>query len=589
MRRRHKRIRLGSLVRVVRFARRQAFVREAVEWILAHLARPEGGLDGSLDLGLKTLSWFEFREGHDDLQIELRARLAGMLRVRGRHAEAWRLIEDTLHRFRRFERRLRRWPRGAHVLLHLQECLQTVLKGAANSQSGAGQEMSAALCVQAFDLLMENRRRDVGGHDLHAESLLRLGAALGRGGERDALIDEALSVALSLTGAQRAVVVTGTPESHGVRRTLLANGGPPGGVRMDISWAIVSQVLTSGESSLFSDALTSEELASHRSIATFKLRSLACVPLRADGQVLGALYLDHHGIAGLITQGMLGFLELLAALIAITIHTGETEEQVARARRELAETHRHIMRAERNRVAGELAGGLVHDLKNVLAAVSGRAQLVRRVSQDPNVLRSLDAIEKAAGTGVGLLQRLQECARDHSSQSEEAVNLAAIAHEALELLAPRLEKNRVQVDVKPVAEALAWGAPGEYREMFLNLFVNACDAMPEGGTLSVVFAVDPGVHQVGITVSDTGTGIPPETQARIFEPFFTTKGNSGTGLGLVVVRSVVVRHGGSIEVESVPGAGTHFRLVVPGIIEQVPGTEKRVAWKPGDPQGNSSL
>jgi signal transduction histidine kinase len=461
-----------------------------------------------------------------------------------------------------------------HVLLHLEERIQIALKGAATGRGGAAQEMSAALCVQAFDLLMENRRRAIGGDARHAEALVRLGTALVRGGEQDALIDEVLSIALRFTGAQRAVLITGNSRSHDVRRTLLADGGPPAGARLDMSWAVVSQVLASGEPSLFSDALTSEELASHRSISTFKLRSLACVPLRAGQDVLGALYLDHHGIAGLITSDMLGLLELLASLIALAIRMSQAEERADKARAELAETHRYLMRAERNRVAGELAGGLVHDLKNVLAAVSGRTQLLRRVNEDPNVLRTLDAIEKAAGTGVGLLQRLQECSRDHSTQREEAVDLVGAGLEALELLGPRLEKGRVQIDVRAVAGAVVWGTPGEYREMFLNLLVNACDAMPDGGTLTLSFNMSPESRQVEVSVRDTGVGMSEETKARIFEPFFTTKGNDGTGLGLVVVKSVVVRRGGSVAVESSPGVGTCFHVMVPALQAKDPGNEE---------------
>ncbi|HEX5137783.1 MAG TPA: ATP-binding protein [Planctomycetota bacterium] len=573
LRRRDHGVGLESLSRLVRIARRHATTREAVEWLITHLGSQRGDGDPSVEFGLKALSWFEFREGHDDLQIELRAQLAAMLRARGRSAEAWRLIEDALLRFRRLERRLRRWGRGVHVLLHLQERIQVALRGASAGGTRTGEEMSAALCVQAFDLLMENRQNS-GRDSRQTDVLVRLGVALGKGGEQDALIDQILSMALDLTGAQRAVLITGTSKSHEVRRTLFAGGGPSTEARLDISWAIVSQVLTSGESSLFSDALTSEELASHRSIATFKLRSLACVPLRAGGERLGVLYLDHHGIAGLITADMLGFLELLGSLIALMIRMGHAEERALKARVELGETHRHLMRAERNRVAGELAGGLVHDLKNVLAAVSGRSQLLRRVNEDPNVLRTLDAIEKAAGTGVGLLQRLQECSRDHSSQREEAVDLVAAAVEALELLAPRLEKGGVQVEVKGLPGAMVWGTPGEYREMFLNLLVNACDAMPDGGTLSVSFQADPDKRQLEAAVKDTGVGMSAETQARIFEPFFTTKGNQGTGLGLVVVRSVVVRRGGSVVVESSVGSGTCFRVVIPALVSHGRENEK---------------
>jgi signal transduction histidine kinase len=397
--------------------------------------------------------------------------------------------------------------------------------------------------------------------------MVRLGTALGGGGDKTAFVDEVLSVAIATTGAQRAVLIRGTPESHKVDRVLLASGARSDTCANDISWAVVSQVLTSGISSVFGDALTSEELASHRSIAVLKLRSLACIPLRAGSRVLGALYLDHHGIAGLISGDMLGFLELLAGVIALTLHVDNVEAQAGTVRRELTAAHRHIMRAERSRLAGELAGGLVHDLKNVLAAVSGRAQLLRRANHDPQVLRSLDAIEKAAGAGAGLVQRLQECARDHSSQREEPVDLATVAREALELLGPRLEKCRIATEMRSAVDAVVWGVPGEYREMFLNLFVNACDAMPDGGTLTVQFASGRDATSIEVAVADTGGGMSAETKARLFEPFYTTKGNNGTGLGLVVVRSVVVRRGGAIGIESSPGAGSTFVLTFPRTVK----------------------
>jgi signal transduction histidine kinase len=571
LRRTYRRVSLHSLERILAFARRHVMAREPVEWLLAHLEGASVSA-ASIDVAFAALSGFEFCEGQDDLQIELRARLAGLLRERGRPAEAWHLIEDALMRFRRLERRVARWPRGLHILLHLQERLQRTLSGTRSNRSTGRHEISAALCVQAFDVLMDNRRGSIGTHEQHGDTLLRLGSALAKGSDRRTFVDEILSIALDVTGAQRAVLITGTPGAQRVRQTRVSDGGVASG--SDISWAVVSQVLTSGESSVFGDAFTAEELASHRSIAALRLRSLACVPLRAGGQILGALYFDHHGIAGLFSRDLLGLLELLAGLVAITLHVDQVEDQATITRRELAETHRHIMRAERNRLAGELAAGLVHDLKNVLTAISGRAQLLRRASHEAHVVKAVDAIERATGTGVGLVQRLQECARDHSSQSEEAVDLARIARDAVELLAARIEKNAIKAEVHGATHAIVWGVPGEYREMFLNLLVNACDAMPKGGVLAVDLGLDSRAGEVTIIVADTGTGMPPETKARIFEPFFTTKGSQGTGLGLVVVRNVVVRHGGRIAVESEPGRGTRFTISLPCPRQHEEGAEK---------------
>ncbi len=112
------------------------------------------------------------------------------------------------------------------------------------------------------------------------------------------------------------------------------------------------------------------------------------------------------------------------------------------------------------------------------------------------------------------------------------------------------------------------GVPGELRELFLNLFVNACEAMPDGGDLRVRIGRG-GDAQAQIEVSDTGVGIPPDVLKTIFKPFFTTKGSSGTGLGLSVVRGIILRCGGSVTVDSHVGSGSTFRVVLPLAGEQV--------------------
>jgi CheY-like chemotaxis protein len=116
-----------------------------------------------------------------------------------------------------------------------------------------------------------------------------------------------------------------------------------------------------------------------------------------------------------------------------------------------------------------------------------------------------------------------------------------------------------RTDLQPVPQAL--GSAAELREVLTNLILNAVDAMPEGGTLSLSSGVTG--RYVWIEVADTGQGIPPEVRERIFEPFYTTKAQRGTGLGLAVSRSIARRHEGDLTVESTPGAGSRFRLSLP--------------------------
>jgi len=583
-------IRLHSLGRVSSLCQREALTRERLELLTIHLATATEA-DVSLSLGLHALSSFEFREGHDDLQIELRVRLADLLQRRGRHPEAWRLLEDALLRFRTLERKLSRWQGNKVLLSRLHGLLRAAIRG--HRPESVRHKITESLCADAFDALISMRRAGGLRVDDNHRALLRLGATLANDAGSGSVLDELLTITVETMGAQRAVLVIGDSADRRIHKTRFLDG-MSAETHGEISWAVVSQVLVSGEPCFYSDALTSEELASHRSIAVLRLRSLACVPVRAGSRVMGALYLDHHGIAGLFTEEQLGFLDLVAGLMASTLRVTEIEATANRYRKELEETHEHVMRAERNRVAGEIAGGLVHDFKNVLAAVLARSQMLRLSDVEEPVRNHAKAIERAAHSGASLIQRLQECSREHGSQGEELVDVRDVAREALDLLGPRLSRApskaglSIKASVTGSEGSLVRGVPGELRELFLNLIVNSCDAMSGGGTLAIVIQDDEDAKDVVIVVEDTGTGIPPNVKARVFDPFFTTKGKGGTGLGLVVVRNTVVRYGGSIEIESEEGVGTKFTV-------RLPLSERRSRPQPGaapsaeQPQSSSKM
>jgi GAF domain-containing protein len=389
------RITCESLGRLFRLLRRRALLRDALEWLVGHLDSSQRHSDQSLRFGLKTLASLEFREGHDDLQIELRALLAGLLRRRDRHHEAWRLLEDALVRFRALERKLSRGIGKKDALRHLHGVLRRAVRG--DESQDTNYPLTESLCAEAFDTLMNWRGRGrLGVQDDYAAALTRLGSLLGRGED---ILDDLLEIALDSTGAQRAILVTGRGAERRITRAKVASEEQGDAGQGDISWALVSQVLSTGEPCLYNDALTAEELASHRSIAVLKLRSLACVPVRVRGTTAGALYLDHHGIAGLFGDEHLSLLDLVCGLLGTTLHVTEVEEDAKRGRLELAETHSHLMRAERNRVSGELATGLAHDLKNVLAAIVARSQMLRLATTDQSTARTAKAIEQAAQSG----------------------------------------------------------------------------------------------------------------------------------------------------------------------------------------------
>jgi two-component system, cell cycle sensor histidine kinase and response regulator CckA len=244
------------------------------------------------------------------------------------------------------------------------------------------------------------------------------------------------------------------------------------------------------------------------------------------------------------------------------------------ARRELEEQLRHAQKMES---VGRLAGGIAHDFNNLLTAITGHGELLAQ-SLDPDDERQADvsAINSAAARAATLTRQLLAYGRQ-SLLHPEPVNLNDVVS-GIEPMLRRLigEDVRLRTDLAP---DLGWvrADAGQLDQVLLNLAVNARDAMPDGGT--IVLATDnvdldeaylaehpkahPGRH-VSIAVRDTGVGIDPATQGRIFEPYFTTKDRGrGTGLGLATVLGIVEQSGGHIEVESIPGHGTTFRVFLP--------------------------
>ena len=236
-----------------------------------------------------------------------------------------------------------------------------------------------------------------------------------------------------------------------------------------------------------------------------------------------------------------------------------------------------LFQAQKMEAIGRLAGGVAHDFNNLLTGIMGCANMLRvERAGDPSVVEAAETIQSASERAADLTQRLLGFAR-RGKYREVHVDLHATIQEVLRLLSHTLDKN-ISLEQSLCSErAVVVGDPGQLQQVILNLSVNARDAMPEGGTLA--FASDvvdmddefcrarPGAvpgRYVMMSVSDTGCGIPEENRSLIFEPFFSTKDKSiGTGMGLAMVYGIVKNHGGYIDVESVPGKGTTFRVYLP--------------------------
>jgi two-component system, cell cycle sensor histidine kinase and response regulator CckA len=237
----------------------------------------------------------------------------------------------------------------------------------------------------------------------------------------------------------------------------------------------------------------------------------------------------------------------------------------------------HFHQAQKMEAVGQLAGGIAHDLNNIIGVVIGYSDLIIRKLQKDDPLRSkVDSIKTAAQKGSQITRQLLAFSRRQLLQPR-VIDLNLHLQKMIEMI-QRLMGEHIQVTPQYAsAEACIKVDPNYLDQVIINLAVNARDAMPQGGSLTLGVAVDslssnylekrtdamPGTYAI-LSVSDTGVGMTPEVRSHVFEPFFTTKGpGKGTGLGLSTVYGVVKQSNGHIDLESELGQGTTFRVYFP--------------------------
>ena len=231
---------------------------------------------------------------------------------------------------------------------------------------------------------------------------------------------------------------------------------------------------------------------------------------------------------------------------------------------EREQTMEQLVHVQKVKAIGQLAGGVAHDFNNILGVILGYAQWRERRRDPEELLEALAGVETAARRGAAISRKLLNFSRQDVAHPE--VFDVSEALRGLESMLRQLFDPRVRIELMLPESTLPVRVDrGQFELAVLNLATNARDAMPEGGCfrLSVVGKGEDG-SRVLIDLSDTGVGMDESVRRRIFEPFFTTKAqSSGTGLGLAVVGKVINEAGGAIEVQSQPGAGSRFRLLLP--------------------------
>ncbi len=221
-----------------------------------------------------------------------------------------------------------------------------------------------------------------------------------------------------------------------------------------------------------------------------------------------------------------------------------------------------LRKTERLAELGTLASGMAHEIGTPMNVILGRAELLMRKATDESTRRGLGTIVTQVERITKIMNQLLSFARKRPSE-QRGVDLVVAIGSVLDMLLEKFKNHGIHVVKDYVPDLpLVLADPDHISQVLLNLLLNACQAMPGGGTLTL--QLGPKGDMVELGVQDTGMGISEEHQSKIFDPFFTTKAvGEGTGLGLTVVHGIILEHNGAIQVNSIPNQGTTFTISLP--------------------------
>jgi two-component system, NtrC family, sensor histidine kinase HydH len=300
-------------------------------------------------------------------------------------------------------------------------------------------------------------------------------------------------------------------------------------------------------------------------IRRFGITSFAVAPLIARERVVGVIIVDNALQGKTISRDDLRFLQLFTNQAGMAIENSILYNRLEDANQELYEAQEQLIQGERLATIGEMAAGIAHELKGPLVAVGGFARRLAKNLPQPSSER------ECADLIVREVQRLEKMLTDILSFSKKTsicytpCNILEIIKDALAVVQPSLAENHIKVFKNfPKKIDSFFGDCQQLKQVFINLFLNAQEAMKSGGKLRIHAAPSrlDGREAILVKIADTGGGIPLEILANIFNPFYTTKA-SGTGLGLPIANRIITNHGGKIRVDNLLGTGVEFTVILP--------------------------
>ncbi len=422
------------------------------------------------------------------------------------------------------------------------------------------------------------------------ETVLDEGRRIASALSRQAIFTAVREAALKLLRGERCLILQVSKENEEQDLTLVS-----GEVRIEYSRAIVGQALEAGRAVTSADGMPDH---SSQSVLLSGIRSALCAPISVRGHSVCCFYVTHRKVAGLFGENEERLADFIATLAGAALENAEGFEELRRLNETLkaqylesqrdkeriieqAEENKKLeaqfFRAQRMESIGTLAGGIAHDINNVLLPILMSVDFLKGDVPTAQRLTILNDLETSAQRGAEMVKQILSFARGVEGQ-KGLVHVKHVIGEMANMVKRAFPKS---IDFRSDLARGLWLVIGDATQIYqlaMNLCVNARDAMPGGGTLAVaaknVTLTDETAAKlhpdakagpyVELCVRDSGTGIPAAILEKIFDPFFTTKEfGKGTGLGLSTVLGIAKGHGGFLLVKSTVGQGTEFSVYLP--------------------------
>ena len=419
------------------------------------------------------------------------------------------------------------------------------------------------------------------------------------------LLDEIMDLAINILQAEKGLLLLKEEDSDELTVQVARLMDQR---RMDeivaVSRSIIKKVEGEMKPILLQRVPDTTGVSENTSLIRYKIKSVICVPLSSKDKLIGTIYLDTTQAEHFFKPEDLSFLEGFANLAAIAIENAKSYQEIEKlntnlesqvekrteqlkdkneelitAYDELKDAQMQLLRSEKMASLGMLVAGIAHEINTPLAAINSNTDMFIRSFEklriklgspdgDPrDALTTICVMENLANVNLTACQRLNgivKTLKNFARLDEEDFKLVDIQEgldSTLELTA-HLSRNRIKVikEYGDIPKIRCYA--NQLNQVFMNLIVNACQAIDRNGTLTIRTRAS--VSQVHVEISDTGSGIDPKHLSKIFDPGFTTKGvGVGTGLGLSISYKIMQEHTGSIDVESKKGKGTTFTVNIP--------------------------